>query len=295
MTEIIKITTFEGKQIRTIEHNGESWIPINDLSAAWGTDRTTPYNIVVRNRNAFEGLFLDGDVVSQGIGLCLNERGLYMLMGRISTARLKNKSARETVLRFQKWVPQLIQQYRKGELKGGVQLNTPDPVKIANECKRLSKMLNANAHDLVVAAYLKHDLGYLTPHVPPHHIIMQKPGTGPAAPRIMAKSQTVLPQSSGTANLIDTLTPKDLAPRSPKPEGMLNATDIAERTRKSVHQVMIHLKEPYLKFIVPDQENANEYRITEAGKEYGREEPFTVAGRTVYRVFWFPKILERFK
>ena len=291
MTELIKIPTFEGKQIRTIEHNGESWIPVNDLAEAWGTDRTTPYNIVVRNPDAFGGLSLDGDTVSQGFGLCINERGLYMLMGRISTARLKNKSARETVLRFQKWVPQLIQQYRRGELKKGVQLDTADPIKIANVQKKLAQTIHGDAHDLIVAAYLKHDLGYLTPHVPPHHIIMQKPVAGPAAPRIIAKSQTTL---APERPLIEQITGKDLAPRSPKPEGMLNATDIAERTGKGVHQINVHLLQ-FLKFIVPDIDNPNEYRITEAGKEYGREEPFTIAGRTVYRVFWFPKILERFK
>lgn len=107
---------FEGKSIRTVQHDGETWIPISDLAAAWGVDRTTPHNIIFRNREIFSGLVhYDGDVTSQP-GICVNERGLYLLMGKVSASRLKNPAAKETVIRFQRWVPELVQKYRKGEL-----------------------------------------------------------------------------------------------------------------------------------------------------------------------------------
>lgn len=110
---------FEGKEVRIIEQDGEVWLPLADLAAAWGIDRTTPGKIVTRNSEAFEGFTReypdDGDVTSP-TETVINERGLYLLMGRVSTDRLKNPEARATILRFQRWVPELIQRYRKGEL-----------------------------------------------------------------------------------------------------------------------------------------------------------------------------------
>jgi prophage antirepressor-like protein len=113
MTEELE-TLFEGKEIHTFERDGEVWFPLSDLAAAWGVDRKTPVNLIGRNCELFEGMFLsDGDVTYHAV----NERGLYLLMGKISADRLKNPGAKEAMIRFQRWVPELIQQYRKGNLK----------------------------------------------------------------------------------------------------------------------------------------------------------------------------------
>ena len=104
---------FEGKEVLTFERNGEIWFPLADLAAAWGVDRKTPGNLLGRNHDLFEGMYLsDGDVTYHGV----NERGLYLLMGKISADRLKNPAAKEAIIRFQRWVPELIQQYRKREI-----------------------------------------------------------------------------------------------------------------------------------------------------------------------------------
>ena len=104
---------FEGKEIRAIERDGEIWIPISDIAKAWGVDRSTPDNIINRNTEAFAGF---ADVVLDATSTpmsCLNERGLYLMMGKISTNRLKNEEAKKTIIRFQRWFPELIQKYRK--------------------------------------------------------------------------------------------------------------------------------------------------------------------------------------
>jgi prophage antirepressor-like protein len=106
-------TLFEGRDVRVIERDGEPWFPLFDLAAAWGVDRKTPGNLVDRNKELFAGMFhSDGDVTYHDV----NERGLYVLMGKISADRLKNPEAKAAMIRFQRWVPELIQKYRKKEI-----------------------------------------------------------------------------------------------------------------------------------------------------------------------------------
>ena len=105
---------FESKEIRIIEDGGDLWLVLEDLAAAWGIDRKTPANLIGRNQEIFEGMFRsDGDVTYHGV----NERGLYLLLGKISADRLKNPDAKAAIIRFQRWVPDLLQKFRKGELQ----------------------------------------------------------------------------------------------------------------------------------------------------------------------------------
>lgn len=114
-------TLFEGKEIRTLERQGEPWFPVSDLAIAWGLDRTTPLKILTRNEEAFRGFVCIAsqcDKMSPSDeGLCVNERGLYLMIGKITTGKLKNRNAASAILRFQRWVPELIQKYRKNEIQ----------------------------------------------------------------------------------------------------------------------------------------------------------------------------------
>jgi len=117
MTEALA-TLFEGKEVRVVEHGGMPWFPLTDLAAVWGVDQSAPYHIVERNPEVFDGLSrmsCDLDVTATS-GRCVNERGLYLLMGKISAGRLKNPEAKAAIIRFQRWVPELIQRYRKKEI-----------------------------------------------------------------------------------------------------------------------------------------------------------------------------------
>lgn len=107
---------FEGKTIRVIDQGQETWIPLADLATAWGIDRSTPDKIIERNGKAFYGLSATVLDTTSTPMKCLNERGLYLMMGRIEARRLKNKDAQDTIIRFQQWFPELIQKFRKKEL-----------------------------------------------------------------------------------------------------------------------------------------------------------------------------------
>ncbi|MGA9622048.1 hypothetical protein, partial [Methanoregula sp.] len=144
--ELILSQLFENKEIRIIETKGDVWIPICDLANAWGIDRSTPDKIIDRNKEVFEDLFSTVlDVTSTPMS-CLNERGLYLLMGKISTSRLKNNASRAAIIRFQKWFPELIQLYRKKEI---VQIaSNPEPNLLRDALNR-----NADIADIMTSRY----------------------------------------------------------------------------------------------------------------------------------------------
>jgi len=107
---------FEGKEIRAVEQAGEVWFPLTDLTTAWGLHRNTLRDIIQRNEKKFAGFVSTGAHETCAGLTVVNEHGLYLLMGSVNTARLKNPVAAEAILRFQRWVPDLIKRYRKGEL-----------------------------------------------------------------------------------------------------------------------------------------------------------------------------------
>jgi prophage antirepressor-like protein len=115
MTEALS-PLFEGKPIRVMEARDDLWFSLAELAEAWGMDRTAPAKIISRNPEVFEGLTWQWDVTSPPMGPVVNERGLYLMIGKISAGRLKNPAAKEAIIRFQRWVPELIQQYRKREI-----------------------------------------------------------------------------------------------------------------------------------------------------------------------------------
>jgi prophage antirepressor-like protein len=114
-------TLFEGKEIRVIEDGGEPWFPIKDLADAWGVKVNTLYQILTRQSGKFTGHVSDVHVTStptedESWHKSVNERGMYLILGAINTDRLKDREVAMAILRFQRWVPELIQRYRKKEI-----------------------------------------------------------------------------------------------------------------------------------------------------------------------------------
>jgi prophage antirepressor-like protein len=160
-TDLSLSNLFEGKEVHIIEYKNDVWIPLNDLATAWGIDRTTPFKIVARNMEAFKDMIsmIDGDIMSQSAGMHVNERGLYLLMGKISASRLKNKEASLAIIRFQRWVPELIQKYRKREI-----VQVTDHAKVLNDIrfvKELAGLVGAEPLPLYCQILEKYNLGYL--------------------------------------------------------------------------------------------------------------------------------------
>jgi prophage antirepressor-like protein len=131
-TELALNNLFDGKEIRVLENDHDIWFPLTDIASAWGIDRSTPDKIIERNEDVFFGLSNTVlDAASTPLK-CLNERGLYLLMGKISAAHLKNVEAKKTIIRFQRWFPELVQKYRKKEIVQTT-LVLQTPIDIINE------------------------------------------------------------------------------------------------------------------------------------------------------------------
>jgi len=159
MTEALA-TLFEGKEIRVYQWNGDPWLPVKDLAAAWGIDRNTPYNMIVRNSALFSGMYRDCYVTSPTEAeVCVNEQGLYLMLGRINADRLKNPEAKEAIIRFQRWVPELIQRYRKKEI-----IQKPEPVQELDEviafdlieARQIAKLTETDPKVMQAAILRKH-------------------------------------------------------------------------------------------------------------------------------------------
>jgi|GEM_PF-6316266 len=137
-------TLFENKEIRAIEQDGDIIFPLADLASAWGVHRNTLPDIIDRHPDRFEGFHTTAAHETCAGLRAVNEAGLYLLIGAISTDRLKNPAAAEAILRFQRWVPQLIKKYRKGEISQ--QAPAEDPLIVS--LKR-----NADIADILIERY----------------------------------------------------------------------------------------------------------------------------------------------
>jgi hypothetical protein len=264
------IQLFEGKEIRTLEKNGETWIPIRDLSTAWGLNRTTLYNHIKRNERMFQDCTMTCDNLSQPgfTDVYVNEPGLYLLLARVSTSRIKNASAKESIIRFRIAAPQILRSVRKGEVITPPPIVPPAPKKqipqkspseIAYQASKFANFTKADRRKVTAAMLIEGGYGYLADLLPAENEM----------PRLPAPS--------------------------PKPPGFLTASEIADRIGSNAQEVNRILYYRH-QFIIRDHQRPGEYRITEAGKQYGVEEYYApVPGKEVYRVYWSPRILEKFE
>jgi hypothetical protein len=255
-TDIVLSELFENKEIRIIEHENDVWVPISDLSMAWGIDRSTPDKMIKRNPEVFEGVSSTVlDSVSTPMK-CVNERGLYLLMGKISAGRLKNPSAKLVIIRFQKWFPQLIQKYRKKEIvlipKG------PDYPGIIQKLKFIRSVHEETGWNLL-------------------------------------ELQKEVLREAGMISLTYHIEPgKPVAlPAPPKPKDYLTATDIGERIGKSAEEVHIWMYNRKPPLIVRD--DVSGWRLTTWGKDFAEERAVELVGGTVvWRIKWKKDVLRLF-
>jgi prophage antirepressor-like protein len=139
-TQLTLSKLFDDKQIRAMELNGELWVPMVDLADAWEVDRSTLTKIINRNPDIFKKLSTTIDLSSPNEILSnpetankslrlVNERGMIVLGLKVSAGHIKNKIAKDKIIEFQLWVPELLQDLRKGV----VQLTIPSqPVHISH-------------------------------------------------------------------------------------------------------------------------------------------------------------------
>lgn len=243
---------FEGHEIRTVERKNQVWISTDDLAAAWGIDRTTPLKIIDRNPELFKGKYFDGDVMSQS-GAYLNEQGLYVMVGKVTASRLKNPEAKEAVIRFQNWVPELIQKFRKGELT--VPQQTPDP--FVRELER------AEAFSRI---------------------------TGVPLPLAQVQALRKAGDETGEDNhrYIEILRPTLSADRN----GCLNPSQIGDKLapRKRGYEINEYLYRNG--YQVRSSEDPTKWVPTEKGEPYSYWHPYIAEnGHAAYQLLWHPDIL----
>ncbi len=273
-TDLTIQNLFEGKSIRVLEQRGDIWIPLADITTAWGIDRSTPDNIINRNERVFEGLFsLVLDVTSNTAVSCLNERGLYLMMGKISAGRLKNEQAQEAIIKFQKWFPQLIQKYRKKEI---VQVpKGPDYAGIIERMKFVRAVHEETGWNLLeLQKEVLREAGMisLTYHIEP----AQKVIIPPYDPK----------DGDGFAS-----TP---LPALPKPKSYLTASDIGERTGKTAYEVHMFLYQYKPPILIKDG-HSGEWRLTPFGREFGEERTFDATkGNIKWWIAWNKGVLRLF-
>ena len=119
---------------RIFDIDGIPYLAVTDLESAIGTKRGTISQIIKRHPERFEGrVLIDVSLTAiknvsfskkgrQSLTL-IDEKGMYMVFDSISINQLSNPRAKDTILRFQKFVPELLQKWREGKL---VQINGSD-------------------------------------------------------------------------------------------------------------------------------------------------------------------------
>lgn len=243
---------FDGKDIRAIERGDEVWIPVMDIASAWGIDRSTPDNIIKRNKEVFDGLSTSVfDVTSNTTIKCLNERGLYLMMGKVTAGRAKNKEAQTTIIRFQKWFPELIQQYRRKELA-----LVASPANLAadlTKAKDLALICERPPSAFQEIVFRKHNM-------PEYADVLRATNDYPA---ILSRSE------DGWMN------PTDIGFSC----GGLKAQDINQYLYNKGYQVK-------------DSTDPRIWRLTSLGEQYGEEFPFQLTNKhSEIRIRWRKEII----
>ena len=300
--------------VRVLERENMRWMPVADIASAIEYDRGGLTRILDNNGDLFSGM--KEVVVATTTGgskphVCLNKEGIIGLLMKLNYTRIKNPEKQKRILDFQKWAIKILSDLIEGKKvavhRGGDVASSPQKKRVTvtaavREGKQIAREARMDARDCVSRSLQQYGYGYYVDLLPPSHVLLP-PRVGQHS---FAKSQKTLAREFGFSRdlvisgdperpLIDTISHRNMIAPSPKPEGMLSATDIAERTKLSPAQVNIHLSQ-YKDLIIKDGVHPGEWRITEKGKEFGCEVPYrpTPDAPEVYRVYWYPKILEKF-
>lgn len=265
----------DSRAVRVLESDEQKWMPVVDIASAIGYDRGGISKILDNNDELFSGM--KGNVVTATPGgsqshVCLNHDGVIGLVMKMNYSRIKDPEKRKRVLEFQRWAVKLL-----GNVVKGVVVCSPPvaPDIFPHQVKDALRIAAAIAEETHM------DLREA------QRIALEKLGLGyyaPALPYLPARKDHLISQ-------VVAIPP---AP-SPKPEGMLSATDIGRIIGKSAEQVNQWFYNNG--YIIKDADNPGEWRTDGIdGKTFGTEVPYKPhpAARQVYRVFWYPEILKKF-
>lgn len=256
---------FEGKEIRVVEQQDQVWFPLTDLTSAWGVHRNTLGNIIDRNEKKFNNHFttIAHDTCA---GLrAVNEQGLYLLIGAVNTDRMKNKEAADAILRFQRWVPELIRKYRLGELEQKKRDDNP-----------LLESLNRNA-DLMDALVKRYDFDFkVARKLAMERVVAEYPEA------IIFRGPTLLPAGSEPELALALPAAPDI-PQDHDFEAMFTLTQIADFCKTNRNAVLKILEDEGIIY----HSASHVWALTKKGEQYGKMFPkkIMVPGRTTEEMF----------
>lgn len=119
--ELVTTENFQEIPVRIVQGEKDRMIPLVDIAAATGYDRSTINQIIDRNPDVFEGL--KGMVVIPTRGgmqevSCLTRDGVIGLLIKISSSRIKDKNVRAKVVAFQRWAIETLGKAMDGNFAG---------------------------------------------------------------------------------------------------------------------------------------------------------------------------------
>lgn len=251
------IPLFESGLIRSLKSMDEpGWIPVVDLTKAWGLDRTTLFKHISRNPDDFPPSCARLVDILSTTGenervLCVNEVGMYQLLSRVSISRLKNPAAREAIRKFRQDIPKFLQQFRKHEI-----------MQVQPDTDKLDEVV---AYDLKEAKQ-----------------IAELTGTDPRA------MQAAILEKHGYPELAKVLSRQLPAIQSGEAGIWLNPTQIGARCGHSAREVNNFLEWHRFQYRGPD----GLWRLTDKGELHGEEYEYpTVSKHIEIRIRWRESIL----
>ena len=299
MTEKLTIENYNGIPVRVVNTDIGRAIPAVDIAKSLGCSRKNITQIMNENPHLFTKGVTTTYPLPTGGGVqdhvCLNEDALVSLLMRVHVGKSGTLEGKARIEKFQVWARDTLSAaiknggVHKRQIAKEVAPKRRSPASIAKDGLAFCRVTHSDPKETLGRMLIEEGYAYLPALLPPSHILLPS-GVGQ---RSFAKSQTTL--AVPERPLIETIAGKDLVPPSPKPGGMLSATDIGRIIGKTAEQVNQWLYNN--KYIVMDGERKGEWRITELGKQYGKESDLYKphpAAQEVYRVFWNREILEKF-
>lgn len=252
-------TVFNDNPVRVFDMNGEPYFAIVDLSKAWGLHRDTLRNKIQDNSELFEGHIITLDGVTPSL-ILTEERGMYMLMAKLTVSRVKNPDAKKFILAFQKFVPELLQKFRKGELL----------------VRDTYQVLPSGAY-----TYFEQQMGMAK-------IMHETMGVNLG----IAGARTISYVEEKTGIKFDLQ--RDLLPTYNQLEiGFMNATNLGERIGKKPEKTNSLLADMGLQY-----RQEKEWILTEEGQRYAEKKPFDVilpngSKHSGFQNLWKESVIER--
>ena len=110
---------FEGSEVRVVDYNGKSYMPVMDMAKAMAYERRHLMKVVEQNKDTFINgkayIHLDTKGGKQSM-LCLNREGVIALFMGLKTNMIKDSFRKELIIKFRQWAVNTLGKIVDGKL-----------------------------------------------------------------------------------------------------------------------------------------------------------------------------------